>query len=223
MSHFAQINDSNKVIDVVVAEQDFINTGALGDPSRWIQTSYNTKGNVHYGPDGRPDGGVALRGNFAVLGGTYDPVHDVFYAPQPFVGWVISESTNWKWTPPNGYPTDNKPYRWNNDTQDWDLIPKPYPSWTLQENLTLAPDGKSTGLSWQAPVAMPEDNKPYTWNEIRGGWDLTPSPYPSWVIEPLPPNRSGIQYYQWQAPVAYPLDGKKYTWDEATVSWVVSA
>lgn len=48
MSHFAKVEfiDENigKVTQVIVAEQDFINSGVVGDPSNWIQTSYNTFG-----------------------------------------------------------------------------------------------------------------------------------------------------------------------------------
>ena len=52
MSHFAEISGSNNtVIRVIVAEQDFIDTGAVGTGSKWIQTSYNTKGGVHYEPN----------------------------------------------------------------------------------------------------------------------------------------------------------------------------
>ena len=81
MSHFAKINENNVVTEVIVAEQDFINSGAVGDPAAWIQTSYNTLNGVHYGPDGEPDGGVALRYTYAGIGFTYDAVNDVFVAP----------------------------------------------------------------------------------------------------------------------------------------------
>lgn len=82
MAHFAQIDADNVVVQVIVADQEFINSGAVGNPAQWIQTSYNTKDGVHYGPDGEPDGGVALRGNYAAIGGTYDPVNDVFCPPK---------------------------------------------------------------------------------------------------------------------------------------------
>ena len=69
MAHFAEVDPStNTVIRVLVVDQDFINTGSLGDPNRWIQTSYNTRGGVHYGTAANgsylPDGGTALRGNY---------------------------------------------------------------------------------------------------------------------------------------------------------------
>ena len=51
MSHFAHINENNIVDNVIVAEQQFIDTGVVGNPNDWIQTSYNTKNGVYYIPD----------------------------------------------------------------------------------------------------------------------------------------------------------------------------
>lgn len=94
MAHFAHIVGNGIVDNVIVAEQGFINTGVLGDPSKWIQTSYNTRGGVHYAPDSDvPDGGVPLRKNYAVVGGTYDPVRDAFIPPKPEGDWVLNEDT----------------------------------------------------------------------------------------------------------------------------------
>ena len=102
MSHFAKI-ENGIVAQVIVAEHDFISTGALGDPAGWLQTSYNTRGGVHYGQDGKPDGGEALRGNYAGVGYHYDSTHDVFYPPKPVsqfgnVSFTLNTST-WTWTP----------------------------------------------------------------------------------------------------------------------------
>ena len=104
MSHFAKVTDG-KVTQVIVAEKEFFDTYVDSTPGEWIQTSYNTRGGVHYGPDGEPDGGVALRGNYAGIGYTYDRVNDVFYPPQPFPSWVIS-APNWTWEAPVAQPTD---------------------------------------------------------------------------------------------------------------------
>jgi len=41
MSHFAKLDSNNIVTEVIVAEQDFINSGAVGDSFLWVQTSYN--------------------------------------------------------------------------------------------------------------------------------------------------------------------------------------
>jgi hypothetical protein len=115
MAHFAKV-ENGKVVQVIVAEQDFIDSGVVGHG--WVQTSYNTRGNVHYGQDGQPDGGVALRGNYAGIGYVYDVANDVFYAPQPFPSWILNNQT-WLWEAPVPYPNDDKLYRWDEDTTSW--------------------------------------------------------------------------------------------------------
>ncbi|CAB5219999.1 hypothetical protein UFOVP231_31 [uncultured Caudovirales phage] len=117
MSHYAKILDG-KVIQVIVAEPDFFDTFVDSSPGQWLQTSYNTRGGVHYGPDGQPDNGVALRGNYAGVGYTYDAVNDVFYAPQPFASWVLNNQT-WLWDAPVPYPTDGMVYTWDEPTTSW--------------------------------------------------------------------------------------------------------
>jgi hypothetical protein len=87
-------------------------------PGQWLQTSYNTRGGVHYGPDGEPDGGVALRGNYAGIGYTYDSQNDVFYAPQPFPSWTLDQTT-WTWNAPVAFPDDNQRYVWDEATVSW--------------------------------------------------------------------------------------------------------
>ena len=117
MSHFAKVQNGI-VTEVIVAEQDFINSGLVGPASDWVQTSYNTRGGVHYGEDGQPDGGTALRGNYAGIGYTYDSAHDVFYAPQPYPSWTLNNTT-WLWESPVPYPTDGKMYEWNEEQRNW--------------------------------------------------------------------------------------------------------
>ena len=118
MSHFAQIDENNIVVSVIVVEQEQLDLGLWGDPSKWIQTSYNTRGGVHYGPDGEPDGGIALRKNYAGVGYTYDSVLDAFVPPKPYLSWLLDTDTCW-WQSPIPYPTDGKRYYWNEDTQSW--------------------------------------------------------------------------------------------------------
>jgi hypothetical protein len=118
MSHYAKVVDG-KVIEVIVAEADFINSGIL--PGTWIQTSYNTKGNVHHGSDNEPDGGVPLRANYAGIGYTYDSTNDVFYPPQPYTSWILDQTT-WTWQPPISAPTDGRTYRWDEPTTSWVAI-----------------------------------------------------------------------------------------------------
>ena len=122
MSHFAKV-DNGIVQKVIVAEQDFIDSYQDNEPGTWIQTSYNTRGNLHYGPDGELDGGEALRGNYAGIGYIYDEVNDVFYPPKPYNSWTISAETNWSWQAPVPMPDDGKQYVWNEAMTSWVEIP----------------------------------------------------------------------------------------------------
>ena len=115
MSHYASIDSNNIVTYVIVADSGYIAT----QPGEWIQTSYNTRANVHYAPNSNtPDSGLALRGNYAGIGYTYDRANDVFYAPQPYPSWTLSTST-WTWNPPTPMPTDGKFYVWDEPTTSW--------------------------------------------------------------------------------------------------------
>ncbi len=111
--HFAEIDENNIVTRVIVAEQDFINSGAVEDSSNWVQTSYNTRGGVHYAPNSHePDGGIALRKNYAGIGFIYDKDRDAFYLPQPYPSWLLNEDSC-QWEPPIPRPDVDKPYKWN--------------------------------------------------------------------------------------------------------------
>jgi hypothetical protein len=122
MSHFAEINSDNIVQRVIVADQDFIDTGAVGNSDTWIQTSYNTRGGVHYAPNSNTvDSGVALRKNYAGVGYTYDATRDAFYAPQPFASWTLDDDTC-LWNAPVAYPDDGKFYHWDEENTQWKEI-----------------------------------------------------------------------------------------------------
>lgn len=111
MSYFACVpvivDGKGVVTDVIRADQDFIDAGYAGDPFQWVQTSYNTRGNVYYLPDTNtpdPDQSKALRANYAGLGYTLDTtvvqdgVVGVFYAPDLGEGYVLNTQT-WLWVP----------------------------------------------------------------------------------------------------------------------------
>ena len=105
MAHFAQLNDSNIVQQVIVvsnndapteeAGQAFI-ANVLGLGGVWKQTSYNTQYVYDYEyDDSEPpkvisatlvgsihtEGGTPFRGKYAGIGDIYDAVNDVFVAP----------------------------------------------------------------------------------------------------------------------------------------------
>jgi hypothetical protein len=108
MSHYAKV-ENGIVTQVIVAESDFIATGALGDPAAWIQTSYNTHANQH--PEGRP-----LHKNYAGIGYTWDGTG--FAAPQPYSSWTLNQDS-YVWESPVPYPTDDKKYSWDEEAQSW--------------------------------------------------------------------------------------------------------
>lgn len=111
MAHFAKV-ENGIVTQVIVAEQDFINSGAVGDPASWVQTSYNTRGGVHI------NGGTPLRKNYAGIGMIYDSVRDAFYGHSPYPSWTLDEETC-GWVPPVARPNDGKHYEWSEDTLNW--------------------------------------------------------------------------------------------------------
>lgn len=122
MSHFAQIDNNNIVRQVLVVEQDVIDTGALGDPRYWIQTSYNTHAGQH------KLGGTPLRKNYAGLGYRYDATRDAFIPPVPFEGgsWILDEDTC-LWKRPIPYPEDGKYYAWDMVNNVWVESANPLP------------------------------------------------------------------------------------------------
>ena len=106
MSHFAEINSDGVVQRVIVAEQNFINSGAVGDSFNWVQTSYNNN----------------FRKQYAGKGFTYDKSKDKFIAPQPYASWALDASDDWQ--PPTAMPDDGKMYTWGEDTTAWVEVPE---------------------------------------------------------------------------------------------------
>lgn len=125
MAHFAKVNN-NIVEQVIVAEPEFFNTFVDSSPGQWIQTSYNTRGGVHYNPEtGEPsvDQTKALRKNYAGIGYIYDSARDAFIPPKPYASWNLNEESC-LWEAPVAYPTDGQRYTWNESTTSWDLVPE---------------------------------------------------------------------------------------------------
>ena len=124
MGHYAKVVNG-VVTNVIVAEPEFFQSFTDDSPGEWIQTSYNTRGGIHYIPDSdtpSEDQSKALRKNYALVGGVYDNERDAFYEPQPYPSWTLDETTCF-WSPPVPYPADGDLYEWNEDTQTWDALP----------------------------------------------------------------------------------------------------
>jgi len=124
MSHFAKLDENNIVTFVTVGRQEddgreqelFERTGDI-----YKQTSYNTRGGVHYDPEtGFPseDQTKAFRKNYAGIGFTYNEELDAFIPPKPFESWILNETTC-LWESPTPYPEDGGVYNWDETTQSW--------------------------------------------------------------------------------------------------------
>ena len=126
MGHFAKVV-GGKVTKVIVAEASFFDNFVDSSPGSWIQTSYNTRGGIHYEANSNnvsEDQSKALRGNYAGIGYTYDSTLDAFYSPQPFSSWNL-DTGSYLWEAPVAYPTGDATgsysgsYEWNEDTTNW--------------------------------------------------------------------------------------------------------
>ena len=120
MAHFAQLNDDNRVTQVIVVhnndckdadgnESEAVGIAfcksLFGDSTRWKQTSYN----------------ATTRKNYAGIDYLYDPVRDAYIPPKPFASWLLNETTC-RWEPPVPHPNDGENYRWDEDTVSWVLV-----------------------------------------------------------------------------------------------------
>lgn len=115
MAHFAELNESNIVTQVVVVHNaELLDNGVESEAKgiaflaglyghdRWVQTSYN----------------ATIRKNYAGAGFAYDADRDAFIPPQPFASWTLDEATC-RWLPPVPYPDDGGVYRWDEDAGEW--------------------------------------------------------------------------------------------------------
>lgn len=106
MAHFAQIDQNNIVVRVVVVADEHEADGEnwcaqFFGGGTWKQTSYN--GNMRY--------------NYAGVGYTFDPAADAYYAPQPYPSWSLDDA--YLWQPPIPYPVDGDDYVWDEPTLAW--------------------------------------------------------------------------------------------------------
>ena len=111
MAHYAHI--TNGIVDqVIVIDAETLATGHWGNPSEWVQTSYNTHGGQH--PEGKP-----LRFNYAGVGYSYDSGRDAFIPPKPFASWLLNETTC-LWDAPTPMPVvEGKMFKWDEPTTSW--------------------------------------------------------------------------------------------------------
>jgi len=183
MGYFAKLNENNIVIEVHSLSNFVFETNGVDDENKgvevlssifnhiyWKQTSYNTRGGIHYKSNGIPseDQTKAFRKNFGLIGHTYDEIRDAFIPPKPFPSWILDEFSC-LWEAP--IPRPNKDfildfykiyntYKWNENNLSWDLI-KPFESWIL--------NGDNYYIS---PIPYPNDGLKYIWDENLTNWIL---------------------------------------------------
>ena len=124
MAHFAELDGNNQVIRVIVADQDFIDSGLVGDPTNWKQCSYNTEKGVH------KMGGTPLRKNYPGPGYSYDEQKDAFIPPKPknLSSFILDEETA-QWKAPKEMPTKkpkkDKMWKWKESILDYEEVDIP--------------------------------------------------------------------------------------------------
>ena len=132
MAHYAKVRDGI-VLQVIVAEEDFFKTFVDTEPGKWVQTSYNTRGGVHYEPNSNTpssDQSKALRKNYAGIGFVYDSDKDAFYETQPYDSWKLNDTTC-IWEPPIKMPDDPGKYYWDetayqaDNNKGWVFVDQP--------------------------------------------------------------------------------------------------
>ncbi len=124
MAHYAKLDAKNRVVQVFVGRDDVVEeiddweTYYAPEGFTVRQTSYNTRGGVHY-TDGEPsaDQSKALRFNYAGIGFTYDENRDAFIPPTPYPSWVLDEGTC-LWVAPIAYPAEGV-HVWDEEAGDW--------------------------------------------------------------------------------------------------------
>jgi len=115
VAHFAELDQNNTVIRVVVvdnrdtADASGIEREHIGQAhlekilgGRWLQTSYN--GN--------------FRRNYAGTGYSYRADIDAFVPPQPYASWVLDQGTA-QWRAPVAQPEDGQQYTWDESSVSW--------------------------------------------------------------------------------------------------------
>jgi hypothetical protein len=106
MAHFAQLDDNNIVLQIMVVSDEHEANGEQWchefAGGRWKQTSYNK----------------TIRKNFASVGYTYDEQLDAFIPPKPYPSWVFEEYTC-TWQSPIKQPDSEYRYRWSELLSTW--------------------------------------------------------------------------------------------------------
>lgn len=182
MAHFAELDDSNVVVRVIVVHNDVITidgveveqegidflNGLYPDSGTWVATSYNANN----------------RHKYAGVGDTYDLDRDVFLPsvePTPYPSWTLNEYNDWE---PPVVRVDG--YDWDEGTLAWVKPDSPFLSWVWNVNV------------WTAPTPHPDGSKEYFWDESALEWvDEVPEFLLPDADDPYPGDGNSPPFYRW--------------------------
>lgn len=116
MAHFAEIDETNTVVQVIVVHNNELLENGIESEAKgilfcqslfggnWVQTSFNAN----------------FRKNYAGVGFTYDADRDAFIPPKTSDFGILNEDTC-QWQAPVPYPKDGSNYSWNRETLSWEV------------------------------------------------------------------------------------------------------
>ena len=150
MGHYAKVVNG-KVVKVIVAEASYFKNFVDDSPGKWIKTSYNTKGGIHYDPNTNIPSPVVYYNNSGSLFTTEQDAIDSGILP------ITGSDTSKTLALRGNYAGVDYTY---DSKLDVFYAPQPYPSWILNDTTYL----------WEPPIPYPQDGKIYTWDEETLKW-----------------------------------------------------
>lgn len=107
MAYFAEIDSITKIVQrVIVADQEFIDSGAVGDPANWVSCDKTKGGNSN---------------KLAQIGGEYQSNAGRFISKKPYPSWILNDTTG-HWEAPKAKPEDGNLKKWSEPKVDWEDV-----------------------------------------------------------------------------------------------------
>ena len=151
MAHFAELDQNNKVLQVVVVSNEEVDANG-GDQHADAETYVATI--VPYTPFGgawkQCSYSNSFRKQYTSINEFYNPSLDMFVFAKPYTSWTLDSSGDWK--APVTYP---------NDVEENSLIV--FPSWDEGNRRWL-------GSTWSSNIEHHETEKQYTWDASGLAW-----------------------------------------------------
>lgn len=114
MAHFAELDESCRVVAVVTVANDAITRDGVENEALGVSLLSSLRGHSRFMQTSRTG---RIRKRYAAIGMTYDSARDAFIPPRPFPSWTLDEQTC-DWMPPVPSPTDGL-YMWDESSAKW--------------------------------------------------------------------------------------------------------